>query len=528
MKSESLLEASKSRRAQSPGTLACSDHELRSSGRGLASALVLALILILSSFAPVAIAVGGGSDSLTKPWVARVIIKNKNVNGICTGEVVGPHQVLTAAHCVEGKALSNVTVTVGSNKSTGGTTLPVHAIAIHPNYLGKIPSDGGPVAIYDLAVLYVDGSFPAETLPLPLAPTNLYSAGRGTTVYGWGGGKSTLQQGNFSLYPVAPSCSGTWMCYLGVAGTRVEQGDSGGPWITVERGDTLLMGSVTGYRKVNGSRVDYGPDFRNGSMRQWIINAGNILVVSSGNIIRNATTGESWRVGADGFRARIPTGGDYLCFVNGGASVVNTDAFGAAQTPLDHNATAICSSTPPPVGQISLSNGGAAPSGYWYSVALSGFAPGSTVTVTCHDSVDPQGFWTQTFTINSAGQASDTTLCYSADGPDHWVTGAGVESNHVSWSGGSPPPPPPPAQINLTKGAAAPSGYWYSVVLTGFAPGSSVTVTCRDSVDPQGFWNQTFTINGSGQASDSTLCYSGDHPDHWVTGGGVESNHVTW
>jgi hypothetical protein len=51
-------------------------------------------------------------------------------------------------------------------------------------------------------------------------------------------------------------------------------------------------------------------------------------------------------------------------------------------------------------------------------------------------------------------------------------------------------------------------------------------VTCRESVDPGGFWTQTFTIGGDGRASDSTLCYSGDHPDHWVTGSGSESRHL--
>jgi hypothetical protein len=91
-----------------------------------------------------------------------------------------------------------------------------------------------------------------------------------------------------------------------------------------------------------------------------------------------------------------------------------------------------------------------------------------------------------------------------------------------------PPPPPPRGRITLTRGASAPAGYWYDVTLSGFAPGSRVTVTCRDSADPGGFWIQAFTINGAGRASDSTLCYSGDHPDHWVTGGGVESNRVRW
>lgn len=91
-----------------------------------------------------------------------------------------------------------------------------------------------------------------------------------------------------------------------------------------------------------------------------------------------------------------------------------------------------------------------------------------------------------------------------------------------------PPPPPPTPAISLTRGGSAPAGYWYSTSLSGFTPGSQVALTCHDSVDPGGFYTQTFTIAGDGTAADGTLCYSADGPDHWVTGGGVESNHVGW
>lgn len=92
----------------------------------------------------------------------------------------------------------------------------------------------------------------------------------------------------------------------------------------------------------------------------------------------------------------------------------------------------------------------------------------------------------------------------------------------------TPRPPSASPAISLSRGGAAKYGYWYSVTLSGFSPGSSVTLTCRDSASPNGFYNQTFAINSAGGAGDSTLCYSGDGPDHWVTGGGVNSNHVTW
>ena len=82
-------------------------------------------------------------------------------------------------------------------------------------------------------------------------------------------------------------------------------------------------------------------------------------------------------------------------------------------------------------GVIELAQGEAAPAGYWYAVVLSGFMPGSPVTVFCHDSVDRE-FSTHTFTMNDSGGASEPTLCYSSDGPDFWVTGGGVTSNRVS------------------------------------------------------------------------------------------------
>lgn len=81
---------------------------------------------------------------------------------------------------------------------------------------------------------------------------------------------------------------------------------------------------------------------------------------------------------------------------------------------------------------ISLTRGSPINGGYWYNVSLSGFTPNSSVTVACHDSVD-SNFWTQSISINGSGNGGDSTLCWSADGPSHWVTGGGVTSNTVNW-----------------------------------------------------------------------------------------------
>ena len=105
---------------------------------------------------------------------------------------------------------------------------------------------------------------------------------------------------------------------------------------------------------------------------------------------------------------------------------------------------------------VSLSQGPAAPSGYRYSISLHGFAANSAVSVLCFDSATPGGFYPFTLSTDGGGNASTADQCYSGDGPDHWITAGGIESNHVSWGGGgSPPPPPPPPAFNETTGGVS-------------------------------------------------------------------------
>jgi hypothetical protein len=186
-------------------------------------------------------------------------------------------------------------------------------------------------------------------------------------------------------------------------------------------------------------------------------------------------------------------------------------------------------SAPPPVvgpKTVTLAQGPAAPAGYRYSITLANFPANSGVTITCFDSVSPSGFYTFTLTTNAAGGASTAAYCYSGDGPDHWVVADGVGSNHVTWGGA--PPPPPQRRVILARGPAAPAGFRYAITLQAFAPDSVVSVSCRDSVDPGGFYTFNMTTDGAGNAFVQNQCYSGDHPDHWVVAGGIESNHVTW
>lgn len=80
----------------------------------------------------------------------------------------------------------------------------------------------------------------------------------------------------------------------------------------------------------------------------------------------------------------------------------------------------------------------------------------------------------------------------------------------------------------LHQGPAAPKGYRYAITLNNFAANTGISVSCRDSIDPAGFYTFVLRTNASGYAFTQSYCYSADGPDHWVVAGGVASNRVRW
>lgn len=85
--------------------------------------------------------------------------------------------------------------------------------------------------------------------------------------------------------------------------------------------------------------------------------------------------------------------------------------------------------------QVSLQLGPVAPHGYRYDIQLVNFAPDSDVEVRCFDEADPDGdgFYAFSLHTDSAGSASTASQCYSDQGPSHWVTAGGVQSNTAIW-----------------------------------------------------------------------------------------------
>ncbi|HEX8345982.1 MAG TPA: hypothetical protein VF657_14770 [Actinoplanes sp.] len=82
---------------------------------------------------------------------------------------------------------------------------------------------------------------------------------------------------------------------------------------------------------------------------------------------------------------------------------------------------------------VQLQQGAVAPAGYRYDVSVTNFPAYSSVAIDCYDSWSTEPFYSFTLTTDGLGNARSADYCFSADGPDHWVTADGMGSNSVVW-----------------------------------------------------------------------------------------------
>ncbi len=154
-----------------------------------------------------------------------------------------------------------------------------------------------------------------------------------------------------------------------------------------------------------------------------------------------------------------------------------------------------------PQPSVNLTQGPLAPFGYAYSISLASFPADTSIEIDCFDSVSNSGdgFYQFTLTTDAGGNATTASYCYSADGPEHWVTANGYSSNIVTWSGGglptttsAPSSPPstspsataPPATAPAACGQAripgasyyADDGTLYLELLRHYSDGSGISV----------------------------------------------------
>ena len=161
------------------------------------------------------------------------------MSSLCSGALIAPTVVLTAAHCLTNPTVSNYFVRGGLNPLQNALfTIGASEIHQHPSY---DPND----ASHDVGVLILASAAPAT--PLPWLPTDAgyYTLGTQVGMIGYGvTGSSATDDGirRSGVAPISEVSAGVFFTDY-TNGQGICSGDAGGPAITT---DELNPGVVIG------------------------------------------------------------------------------------------------------------------------------------------------------------------------------------------------------------------------------------------------------------------------------------------
>lgn len=175
----------------------------------------------------------------------------------CTGTLISPTRVVTAAHCVEGTSASSITFITGPSARSIQTRTRVVRAVPHPDYDDRALVND--IAYLDLA------SQPTGVTPIGVLPEGAMTSawvGRELLHVGYGVTNGSSQTGGGTkravLIPIT-RVSATQFRY-GATGRNTCNGDSGGPALYRDSSGNYLVAGITSYG--DATCTSYGVDTR--------------------------------------------------------------------------------------------------------------------------------------------------------------------------------------------------------------------------------------------------------------------------
>ena len=201
------------------------------------------------------------------------------VNNQCSGTLIAPNAVLTAAHCVGG---------VGETFEVGGRTYQVQQTVVHPDYQSRD---------IDLAVMILSEDVVGVT-PSEINRTDP-QIGQMLTLVGFGatGTPTAGHDGSFGVKhvgqtPIDKLTNDTveWT-YDNASESNTAPGDSGGPAFIEINGKLVIAGVTSGGSKDDASLGDQSYDVRVDTYASWIDNVVNGNITGGGDTVGGGETG---------------------------------------------------------------------------------------------------------------------------------------------------------------------------------------------------------------------------------------------